>query len=68
MLGMSRYLEIASKRVKEDDIKTAAEAIWTPHGSPFRLLHEISRPGSNLDEQQSRCWKQARAVVAALFP
>lgn len=48
--------------------RKAAEAIWRANDGLPRLLDEICRPGSKLAEQQSRCWKQARAVVAALHP
>lgn len=43
-----------------------ADAIWKANGAPLRLLDEITRPGTILDEQQRKCWKQAKAVAAAL--
>lgn len=51
---------------KEALTRKVALAIWSAHATPMRLLDEITRPGTNLDKQQSLCWKQARAVVAAL--
>jgi len=45
----------------------AAEAIWAVSKTPLRLLDEISRPNSALSESQATCWKQARAVIAAIF-
>jgi hypothetical protein len=51
----------------ETILRRIAEAIWSTNGSPARLLDEIARPDSDLNRQQSKCWKQARAVYAALF-
>jgi len=47
-------------------VALAAQAIWKVNGGLPRLLREICRPGSELDKQQTLCWKQAEAVVAAL--
>ena len=44
-----------------------AQAIWNGGGSVPRLLTEISKPDSELNRQQSKCWNQARAVYIALF-
>jgi hypothetical protein len=43
-----------------------AEAIWAADGGLLRLLDEITRPNTMLNEQQNKCWKQARAVLAKL--
>lgn len=47
-------------------LRKIAEAIWTADGGVLRLLDEIARPNSNLNDQQRKCWKQAKAVLAAL--
>ena len=43
-----------------------AEAIWAATGGLPRLLYEIARPGTELNRQQSLCFKQARAALAAI--
>lgn len=45
----------------------AAVAIWEAQGGILPLFHEIVRRGSELEEQQNLCRKQAKAVVDALF-
>lgn len=46
--------------------RKVAQAIWNATGTPPRLLDEITAPNTDLNRQQRLCWKQARAVVAAL--
>jgi len=48
-------------------LRKIAEAIWSAHNAPMRLLDEICRPDSELNRQQSKCWKEANAVYTALF-
>lgn len=48
-------------------LRKIAEALWAANGGIPRLLNEIARPGSNLNQQQSLCWKQATAVYSTLF-
>jgi hypothetical protein len=47
-------------------LRKVAEALWTADGGVLRLLDEITRPGTELERQQSACWRRARAVLAAL--
>lgn len=54
--------------LKEATERQIAEAIWRANEGIPRLLHEITRPHSTLHKQQERCWKQARAVYAVLYP
>lgn len=48
-------------------LRKIAEAIWSTHDTPMRLLDEICRAGSNLNEEQRKCWEAANAVYIALF-
>lgn len=47
-------------------LRKIAVAIWTSHGAIPRLLDEPARLGSTLQEEQSRCWTEAHAVMKAL--
>lgn len=47
-------------------LRKIAAAIWTADGAILRLLDEPARPDTNLTDQQAKCWRQARAVLAAL--
>lgn len=58
------YEHLADKREALE--REITEAIWSATGGLPRLLYETCRPGTNLDEQQSLCRKQASAVMAAL--
>ena len=47
-------------------LRKIAVAIWTSRGAIPRLLDEPARFGSTLQEEQSRCWTEAEAVMKAL--
>lgn len=48
-------------------LRKIAEAIWSTKDTPMRLLDEISRPDTNLNREQRKCWKEAGAVYETLF-
>ena len=52
--------------MSEKLLRKIAEAIWTSDGAILRLLDEPARPNTGLADQQSRCWREARAVMEAL--
>jgi hypothetical protein len=52
---------------EEQIVRRIAETIWAARGAIPRLLDERqSRKNSHLRQQQEQCWKEARAVYAAL--
>ena len=63
-VGITYDLKISD--IPEKLERKIAEAIWVSNGGILRLLDEAARTGSNLNDQQRLCWKQAKAVVAAL--